>query len=300
MIGNRLCENPSQVKPGRSWSKRFAQALTLVLFSIPIFGAPAGDDKLKPEDLVARHLDAIGSAEARAAVKTRAVAGTVTFSSRVGGVGTMAGEGVMLSSGNRLRLNMKFPAVNYPAENVAFDGTRPYTSFMPNGARSKLSAFLASQDALLKEGLLGGVLSTTWSLARLSELQPKLEYRGLKKIEGRDLHELQYRPKKGSSNLKILMHFDSQTFQHVRTIYRYQVGAGIGSREAPEQNVESYYSLTEDFDDFRTVDNFTLPHKYRIQLSVETGTAATVYDYTMSISRMSHKEPVDDQVFVLK
>jgi hypothetical protein len=272
----------------------------LTLLTATILAAPSPDDKLKPEDLVAKHLDAIANSEARAGVKTRAIAGAVTFATRVGGVGNMAGEGIMLSSGNRFRLNMKFPAVNYPSENAAFDGSRSYTSFMPNGARSKLSAFLASQDTLLKEGLLGGVLSTTWSLGRLSELQPKLEYRGLKKIDGRDFHEMMYKPKKGGSGLQILLHFEPETFRHVRTIYKYQVGAGIGSREAPEQNVESYYSLTEEFDDFRPEDNFTLPHKYRIQLSSSTGNASTVYDYTLNVNRVSHKEQLDDQVFVLK
>lgn len=291
----------SQVTTDRRRWSLFAQALTLALFTVTLLAAPSGDDtKLKPEELTARHLDAIGSAEARAAVKSRAVAGTVTFTTRVGGVGNMTGEGMMLSASNRFRFGMKFPAVNYPSENMAFDGTRSYLSFLPNGVRSKLSAFFAAQDALLKEGLFGGVLSTTWSLARLSELQPKLEYRGLKKIDGRELHEMQYRPRKGSSGLKILMHFDPQTFRHVRTIYSYQVGASIGTREAPEQNTESFYSLTEEFDDFRPVDNFTLPHKYRIQLSVATGTASTLYDYTLAINRVSHKEQFDDQIFTLK
>lgn len=281
-------------------SRVFVQIITVLLFTVTIPAAPSFDDKLTPEDLVARHLDAIGSAEARAALKSRAIAGPLTFTTRVGGVGNMNGEGVMLSAGNRFRLSMKFPAVNYPAENAAFDGTRPYTSFLPNGVRSKLSAFFAAQDALLKEGLFGGVLSTTWPLARLKDQQPKLEYRGLKKFDGKEYHEMQYRPRKGSSDLKILMHFDPQTFRHVRTIYNYQVGAGIGSREAPEQNVESYYSLTEEFDDFRTEDEFTLPHKYRIQISVSTGNASTLYDYTLNVNRVSHKEPVNDQVFVLK
>jgi hypothetical protein len=300
MILKGINNNPSQVVTwGKKW-RVFVQLIMVALFAVTIFAAPSLDDKLKPEDLVARHLESIGSAEARAAVKSRAVAGAVTFSSRVGGVGTMNGEGVMLSAGNRFRFNMRFPAVNYPSENMAFDGTRPYTSFMPNGVRSKLSAFLVSQEALLREGFLGGLLSTTWPLARLDQLQPKLEYRGLKKIDGRELQEMQYRPKKGASNLQILLHFDPQTFRHVRTTYKYQVGASIGTRESPEQNAESYYTLTEDFDDFRQVDNFTLPHKYRIQVSVATGTSSTVYDYTLAVSRFSHKEQIDDAVFVLK
>lgn len=302
MIRRSLSKDSSPVTQHcRRWNRLFARSIILMLFTVSIFAAAASDDtKLKPEELTARHLESIGSADARSAAKSRVATGAVSLVARIGGAGNLSGEAMMVSSGARLRFGMRFSVVDYPGENMAFDGSRPYTSFLPNGVRSKLSTFLTQQDAPLKEGLLGGVLSTAWPFARLSEQQPKLEYRGLKKVGGREFHELSYRPRKGSSSLKIILHFDPETFRHLRTQYTFQVGASIGTREAPEQNSESYYSLTEDFDDFRAVDNLTLPHKYRLQLSVQTGTASTLYDYTLTINRISHKEQFDEQIFTLK
>jgi len=45
-----------------------------------------------------------------------------------------------------------------------------------------------SQDFIVKEGLLGGELSTAWALQNLDGNRVKIEYIGLKKVDG---HELQ-------------------------------------------------------------------------------------------------------------
>ncbi len=195
---------------------------------------------------------------------------------------------------------MKFNSIEYTGENLAFDGKHAATGFLPQGGRSQLSTLLSIRDAPLKEGLLGGVLSTAWPLLRIEEQNPKLEYRGLKKIDGREMHELSYRPRKGDSDLKIALYFDAATFQHIRTRYSLKIEARIGTRESPNQNPESYYSLTEDFDDFRTVDGLMLPHKYRLQVSVQGNLASSLYDYTLAVNSISHKEAIDDRVFTLK
>jgi hypothetical protein len=281
--------------------------------------ASAQDKKLKPEELVAKHLEAIGTAEARAAAKTRVATCAVTMVLRVGGAGQLTGDAMMVSANTKLRFGMKFPVVEYPGEDVAFDGAKPATGFLPNGRRSNLSVFLNQQDLPLKEGLLGGALSTAWPLLRLEQQQPRLEYRGLKKVDKRELHELGYRARKGSSDLKVVLHFEPETFRHVRTHYSFQIGASIGTREAPNQNPESYYSLTEEFDDFRAVDGLTLPHKYRLQLSMQGnapaalinqpadsplratgGPPSALYDWTLTVNRISHKDTFADQVFTIK
>ena len=102
---------------------------------------------------------------------------------------------------------------------------------------------------------------------------------------GRDLHEVNYRPRKGSGELKIAMYFDSETFRHVRTRYSYTISATIGTRQSSNQNPESYYSLIEDFDDFRDANGLMLPHKYRLQLSVQATTTPSLYDYNMTFNR---------------
>lgn len=288
------------IRRQRQSTGRGGVLLVALLFIVSLQGATAAQDKkLKLEEVIARHLDAIGSGEARAAAKARTVSGATALTMRLGGAGNLSGNGALASSGARLRLSMKFPAMEYTGEEIAFDGNRAATGFLPRGGRSELSAFLNQQDPPLKEGLFGGALSTAWALLRVDERQPRLEYRGLKKVDGRELHELSYRPRKGGADLKIVIHLDA-AFRHVRTKYSYQIGATIGTRESADLNPERYYSLTEDFDDFRVVDGLTLPHQYRVQVSTQTGTRTSLYDYLMTVSRLAHNEPVSEELFTLK
>jgi hypothetical protein len=258
----------------------------------------AQEKKLTIEELIAHHLDSIGSAQARAFPKNRVVSGTVKLVSRIGTAGNIDGQAAMASSGAKLRYSMKFPSPTYPGEQFAFDGSRVLTGHLPAGRRSPLSLYLEQQDAPLKDGLLGGTLSTAWAMLRIDQLKPKLDYRGLKKIEGRQLHEVGYRPQKGSPDLKITLFFDAATFQHVRTRYEFKVPARIGA--GPNQSTrfqEDYYQLVEDFDDFRAVDALMVPHKYRVQLNVQTSMGTLVFDWNIKVEQVSHNQALDDQVF---
>ena len=302
MTRRKLHEGPSTTARRRARLCGVISALITLASLVAGSFAAAGpqDKKLKPEELIARHLEAIGKSEALAAAKSRVASGAVLLTMRVGGAGNLAGESAMASTGPKLRINMQFPTLDYSGETLAYDGARVATGFLRNGNRSALSAFLSQQDGPFKEGLLGGVLSTAWPLLRAAEQQPRLEYKGLKKIEGRDLHEVSYRPRKGSSELKIILHFDPATFRHVRTQYSYQIAALVGPREAPTMNQDSYYSLIEEFDDFREADGLTLPHKYRVQLSVQSGRVSALYDYSITINRISHNDALDEKIFTLK
>src|SRR5215470_2003033 len=289
-----------------------------LLYSIQSIPASAQDKKLTAEGLVARHLESVGTAEARIKALTRVVTGETKFIARLGGSANVDGNAMMVSAGAKLRLGIRLPLNDYPGEDLAFDGAQAATGLLPAGRRSQLSAFFNSQNLPLREGLIGGTLSTAWPLLRMDQTQPKLDYRGLKKVDGRQLHEVGYRPRKGSTDLKVSLFFDPETFRHVRTKYNLEIGATIGTRENSNQNTESYISLTEDFDDFREVDGLTLPHKYKMQLSVQGTSAAAaasasptvqglpnnpaslLHDWTLTIKQISHNTKIDDLIFVIK
>ena len=145
-----------------------------------------------------------------------------------------------------------------------------------------------------------GVLSTAWPLLRVDQMQPRMEYRGLKKIDQRQLHELSYRARKGGDDLKVLLYFDPETFRHVGSKYSFEIGASIGTREAANMNPETYFSVTESFDDFRLVDGLTLPHEYKLKYSAEGKGASAIYDWTFTIARISHQETFDSQLFTIR
>ncbi|MEW6209878.1 MAG: hypothetical protein AB1631_16050 [Acidobacteriota bacterium] len=277
----------------------FKRSVAVVALVAVSFSASAQNKKLTPEELIANHIKAIGSREAIAASQTRAITGPVKLVRLIGTAAQLDGKGVMISAGPKYIFIMRFPTTEYPVEQMVFDGERSATGVLPQGQRSNLSQFLDQQNLPLREGLIGGTLSTAWALLRLEEKHPKLEYAGLKKIDGRLLHELRYRQRKGSSDLKVTLYFD-ETFHHVRTSYKFEIGARIGFGPNDSTTIqESYYTLSEDFDEFREVDGLLLPHYYRQRLSVQTSTGSTMIDWTLKVSEISHREKVDDQTFKL-
>ncbi len=298
------CLDWAQPRAGQARLLFVARLLSLSIIclcpSIRLDSAAAQDKKMTADDLVARHLESIGNAEARVQAATRVASGTSKLIIRIGGAANTDGQAMMVSSGAKFRLGLKFGLADYPGEDMAFDGARTATGFLTQGRRSNLSVFLNSQNLPLREGLLGGALSTTWPLLRLDQSQPKLDYRGLKKVDGRQLHEISYRPRKGSTDLKVSLYFDPETFRHVKTKYGFEIGASIGAREDPNQNPESHYSLTEDFDDFRAVNSLTLPHKYRLQYSAESKNGSALYDWSVTINQIAHNTKIDDEVFVIR
>jgi len=172
------------------------------------------------------------------------------------------------------------------------------TGHLPSGRRSPLSLYLEQQSLPLKDGLLGGSLSTGWAMLRLDQLKPRLDYKGLKKIDGRQLHEVSYRPEKGSTDLKVAMFFDAATYQHVRTEYEFKVPARLGSGPNDSARLqEDYYKLVEDFDDFRAADELMIPRKYRLQLQVQTSSGSNVFDWTVVIDQVLHNQALDEQIF---
>jgi hypothetical protein len=268
---------------------------------IPQAPAAADDKKMKPEELIAHHLEAIGSPEARAAATSRVASGRVNVVNRVGNAGSISGQAMLVSSGAKVRFGMNFPAPDYSGEDLAFDGKKVMTGFLSQGRRSALSMFLNAQEVMLKEGLVGGVLSTAWPLLRVEQLQPRLDYRGLKKIDGQQLHELSYRGNKGKADLRIMLYFDQAAFRHLRTEYSFEIGAppGNGPNESGRQQ-ESRFKVIETFDDFRQVDGLTLPHKYKLQLSAETMRGSMLSDWMLDVTRISHKEKFEEEIFTIR
>jgi len=260
----------------------------------------AQEKKIELAELLSRHLEAIGSAAARGAIKSRFAAGTVKFVSRIAASGNFDGTVGMVSLTPKLRYSIKFPSQQYPGEQLAFDGKNLDVGVMQGGKRSALALYLQQQDLPLKEGLIGGVLSTGWPLLK-DPVVARLDYKGIKKIDGRPMYVVGYRPLKGSSDLKVLLFFEPETFRHVRTEYEFEIGARMGV--GPNQSTkipESHYLLSEEFDDFRAVDGITLPHRCKIQLSVQASMSNTLIDWTLTFTQMIHNQPVDDNVFTLK
>ncbi|PYV19960.1 MAG: hypothetical protein DMG07_00715 [Acidobacteria bacterium] len=264
-------------------------------------GATAKDDKPKPDQLVASHLAALGSAEKRAAVKSRAATGTVQVVFRLGAQGQLSGPAALLSVGHKARINWAFNQLEYPGEQFGFDGSRVTVGLVRPGVRSNLSEFIYQFDYLLKEGLLGGVLATGWALLEVPERQPKLDVTGLKKIEGKQLHELRYRPRRGAGDMQVTLYFDPESWRHVRTQYRLVIPARMGATPAESAGQRETVSMVvEEFGDFKEVDGLTLPHSYRLQYTIEGQRSTFLADWKMVVQQLLHNQEIDPKFFTVQ
>ncbi|HYV03981.1 MAG TPA: hypothetical protein VFB82_05335 [Blastocatellia bacterium] len=274
--------------------------LNLCFLLVAATAGVAQEKSIEISELVSRHLDAVGPASARNAAKSRFASGTVKFVGRVGITSNLEGSVGFVSLRPKTRYSIKFPALQYPGEQMAYDGKNVDVGFLPAGQRSPLSLFIQQQDLPLKDGLIGGVLSTGWPLMK-DPVPARLDYKGTRKINGRLLHVVGYRQQKGSPDLKVTLFFDPETFQHIRTEYEFRIGARLGV--GPNQsNVlqESIYLLTEDFEDFRKVDGLTLPYKCKMQLAVQASNSQLLMDWNISLGQIAHNQQIEDNVFTLK
>lgn len=284
--------------------------LALICSTFGLLGVAAGANPVtNADELVGQHLDSIANAKVRGEIKTLVVKGSVHYSILVGGAGTLDGKAFLVSEGKKLQFMMKLPNNEYRGEQFIFDGDKDKVAFSTaQQSRSAFGNFVFGQDAVIREGLLGGVLSTAWPLANLNDRKAKLTFEGLKKMDGRDLYSTRYKPHKGS-DLEITLYFDPQDFHHVETVYTYSLGEGFSSVAGPGAAAETSkagqqqtrYRLQEKFSDFKTVDGVSLPTHYNIQFSQELQSGRTIVnEWDLKDLDVSRSTPVDARNFEVK
>jgi hypothetical protein len=290
------------MKPPVLTKVRLFLPFVLLVASVVCILPAHADDKLKPEDLVAKHLESIGTAEARARVNGTRIKGSCSVSVRLCGEGQVDGQVMLASTHGANLINMNFDIATYAQEAFRYDGKRLATSQLKPGSRTCLSQFFLENEVLFKEGLVGGVLSESWPLLNLAERNPKLEYSGLKKIGDKQLHAIKYNPRKGS-DVKIVLYFDPQTFRHVRSEYSRTVypseqrriaGGGPGlpppqNQQASPTRIEAY----EDFADFKEESNLNLPHTYKFHLAIQSEVRPAVVDWVFTLNNYSFTSPLE-------
>ncbi|HVF51441.1 MAG TPA: hypothetical protein VNA19_15245 [Pyrinomonadaceae bacterium] len=290
------------MKNRRAGARRLLSLAAIFTFAVALAAATlttrtSAAEKVNAEDLLTKHLNSIGSAEARAAARSRIITGVAQFTFRLGGSGTATGNAVLASEGQKSLLSMAFGAPDYPHDIMGFNGKDLKVRDIRPGVRSLLGEVLMRNSELFREGIIGGTLSAAWPLANNGERSPKLESAGTDKIDGRDVYKFRYIPRKGSE-FKITLFFDAENFRHVRTQYDKSVPAPMGGIDSSARQRETNIKMIEDFSDFRTEANLLLPHTYKIQYSAYGQNNGVTQEWVFKLSTFSF-EPVDDKAFNL-
>ena len=253
--------------------------------------------KLTVEEIVAKHIDSIGSTEHRKAATTRIISGGSQVVFRTAPTGQASGKAVLASDGPKNLIGMSFYSSVYPREQFGFNGSSFMAAFVTPGNRSSLGSFLMLHDFIFKNGLMGGTLSSAWPLLDLSTQKGKLEYVGLKKIKDGYCHELRYQPRNGSE-VQVGIFLDEHTFEHVRTEYEQVIAASIGNRSYTNvQEREKRYKLVEEFSVFRLEGGLNLPHLYHIEFSADTQNGTFLGEWTATLTQFTFNQPIDPTAF---
>lgn len=293
--------------------KRKLPAILLTCLVLVSTAATAAD--WKPEEVVQKSLAAIGTPEARDAIKSRVVEGTVQYKILVGGSGELDATAVMVSEADKMQLRLKVNALQYHGEKFIRNAEKTFVAGMyDDGSRSEFGEFLRGEDTPLREGLLGGVLSRDWILLDPKVPLNRLHSAGLKKVDGVQLYALSYRPK-ANTDLDVTLYFDPETFRHVMTLYKALVHAGIrganpdtpmisdqpslgqGAETASARQQQRWYRIEERFSDFKTVDGVTLPSHYDLRFQTEGLGGSKLVDWNITTTRVLNNMTLDPRNF---
>jgi len=282
-----------------SVSLLLAAAIVLAGFTSP--SVPASD-KPKAEELVSKHLDALGTAEARTALKSLNVEGNLMTKFLRGGSDATGGPFAMVSEGHKLIMQAKFDQPTYPGESYAFDGNKKTIGFIVPGQRSQLEDFLNNNGEVVQEGLIGGTLSTAWPLYDWQSRNAKLDVDGLKKVDGKELFRVSYHPRHGTGDLKVYLFFEPDTFRHVKTIYTEQSQAQMGSTPGMSSiGGGANLTMEEDFGGFTKVNKLMLPTQWTIKYNQEgLGSGSSMVEFDWNISRIQANPDISGVTFKIQ
>ncbi|MBD0370926.1 MAG: hypothetical protein ICV60_08835 [Pyrinomonadaceae bacterium] len=281
------------------------QLLALLLtFIIPAVTAASAPDKMTAEDVIAKHVASIGNAEALAAARTRIAVGNAKALSHSKATRDISGVAQLASDGDKVLLAMIFNLIDYPYEKAGYDGQKMTVALLPtSGSRTSLGDFLVSHDAVFKQGLIGGVLSSAWPLLDSDAKKLKLSFAGTEKIDGREAYKLKYPPPKGAGDFQITLFFDAETFRHVRTEYQYVISNQMGARPSEfgttntGSQTRSRTKLVEEFSDFKTESSLTLPHTYRIRFTADEYQRNVLLEWVINFSQFVFNQQIDASAF---
>jgi hypothetical protein len=275
----------------------FVVALLFIAASRVATVPVVAEEKMKAEELIAKHLESIGTAEARAAARNRIITGVSELSLKQGGTGNLLGSALMASEGDKNLLMMAFESSDYPAEKIGYNGHKLGVQPIRPGVRTPLGNFFRTHEEMFREGLVGGTLTQSWPLLNVAERKPKLEYGGTKKIDGRLAHELKYTPNKGAS-LKIKLYFDAENFRHIRTEYERVIAATMGARPIDSGGrLDTRYKVVEEFSDFKEENGLTLPHTYKFELRMSSDRAPLLLDWVLNLQKFSFNQSMSGKEF---
>lgn len=252
--------------------------------------------KMTAEEIVAKHLESIGSQEKRSQVKNRFVPAALKFEQKVPPIAG-GGKALLVSDSENLWFNAKLNSNEYPHEKIGYFSGKISQPWVTAGTRSPLGAYLADHPKIIEDGLLMGTISALWAL---ESPKGRIQYDGKKKIDGKESYVLAYFPKNGGSEFSIKLFFDAQNFQHLRTEYRRSISQKDQAFKTMGTRGGAYYVMNEYFSEYKDESGLTLPHNYKITYLTNTDAGTAEYAWTLAIGEYHFNQKLAPDFFTFE
>src|SRR5215475_4772660 len=233
----------------------------LFLASMPIAFAQTADD------IVEKHLAALGGRAAMEKLKSRSMKGTITVSTPVGDL-TGAIE-ILNQQPNKQRtftqLDLSAVGLGKMIQDQRFDGTSGYVIDTMQGNRDITGDQLeAMKNAQFPSPLLN-----------YKEMGATVELAGKEKVGDRDAYVLIGKPKTGPA---VRYYIDAETYLPVKTVVKVMV---------PQLGTE--LEQTSETSDFKDVDAVKVPFRITTTTSIQT--------VVVTVNQVEHNKQIDRSLF---
>ena len=219
------------------------------------------------DEVVEKHLAAMGGRATLAKITSEIATGTITMSAQ--GVDLTGPVEIYEKAPNKSRTYFKLDLSQLGAGELIIDqrcdGKTAYASNSLQGDREITGSQL--------QGMLNAHFPTP--LLNYKELGAKVEMVGKDTIGSRAVYVLQYTPKAGPSSRQF---FDAQTFLVVRSVAKVETPDTGGEMEQ-----------TSDLEDYRDVDGIKVPFTIKVTNPQQV--------FSISIAKVEHNTAIDDAMF---
>ncbi len=267
--------------------KRSIQFSLLCLIGLFAINAAAQDQKLTGEQIIEKHLAAVGGREAMAKFKTRVALGTIKKEDE-----PEAQMAIMSEAPNRLSVFYGFRDFELQ---MIYDGTKAF--FRPV-LRRDLATLSDKYQDMLSSGFMFNSISLYNLIASSSADELKFESKGTRKVAGKDAYVVQVKARKGP---QIKVYFDTASFMWVRTDYgstsvARQMGTftnDVVNQGGTEATMDFYIETS----DFRDVDGVKLPFRFEQTITAPFLRQKSVGTVVGTIREYRHNEGIDPKMF---
>src|SRR5436853_2314429 len=254
-MGNRCYANASSrfiMSNHDANAMKYLSISILILFLFLCRLVSGQDKSLTGNEIVAKHLVAVGGKEALLKLKTRVALGTVKKESEAD-----AELAIFSELPNRISANYRFEKYDWKLRS---DGTK--VIFFPPISR-KLYMITDKYNEMLASGLMFNSVTLSNVLTEAESSGVKFEAKGTRKLHGRAAYVVEVKRGKGDA---FRLYFDAEDFMWVRTDYGHvtiskQMGAFTNDavfHGEDEIGIDFYIETS----DFRNVDGIKLPFKF--------------------------------------